>query len=182
MLFIKQLTVYASAESAEKDVLGALGIDFPTLAIQILAFLVFFAVLAKFVYPPLLAMLDKRDKLITESMKAALEAEKNAAESEAKTAALMKKARKQADELLEGAKAEASAMVSEAESKSQKRADQIMKDAESEIARSVAEARKSLRDETISLVAEATEKVVGKAMSSNVDKKIVAAAVKEVEA
>ena len=93
----------------------------------------------------------------------------------------MKEARKQADEMLDSAKKEAVGLVEGAEKKSRERAEQIMKDAEAEIAMSVTAAKKALRKETVELVAEATEKVVGKAVNASVDKKVVADALEEVE-
>lgn len=175
------LSQFAATE-AKPDLFSSIGIDWKLLVLQSIAFLILLLFLKKFVYPSLIAMLDKREKLIEESTKAALEAEKNAAAAEAKTTKLIKQARADADEMLAGAKTEASHMINEAEKKSQRRAEQIVKDAEAEISRSVDIARKTLRRDTLGLVAEATEKVVGKSVTSAVDQKIVAEAVKEAEA
>lgn len=175
------LSQFAATE-AKPDMFSSIGIDWKLLILQSIAFLILLWFLKKFVYPALVAMLDRREKLIEESTKAALEAEKNAAAAEAKTTKMIKQARVEADEMLAGAKAEASNIVDEAEKKSRKRAEQIVSDAEAEISRSIDVARKTLRNETIGLVTEATEKVVGKSVTATVDKKIVADAVKEAEA
>lgn len=178
------ITIFASAEvaSAKPDLFSSIGIDWKLLLLQTIAFLILLWFLKKFVYPPLVAMLDKREKMIAESVQAAQNAEKNAAEAENKTAQLMKQARKQADELLASAKSESNQMIDAAEQKSRERAEQIMADAEAEIQREVASARKSLRAETISLVAEATEKVVRGNVDAKVDRSVVEKAIKEVEA
>ena len=178
------ITNFASAaEAAEsKDMFSSIGIDWKLLILQTIAFLILLWFLKKFVYPSLLAMLDKRDKLIEESTKAAREAEKNAALAEQKTAKMLKDARKEADEMLTSAKNEASNIVDTAEKKSRERAEQIVADAEAEIQKDIEVARKSLRAETISLVAAATEKVVRGNVDGKVDKKVVADAVKEAEA
>lgn len=178
---MNHLTQFAATE-AKADLFSSIGIDWKLLVLQTIAFLILLWFLKKFVYPSLVAMLDRREKMIAESTKAALEAEKNAAAAEEKTAKMIKKARAEADEMLEGAKTEAGNIVDTAEKKSRERAEQIVKDAEAEIARNVDVARKALRQETIDLVAEATEKVVGKTVTDKVDKKIVAGAVKEAEA
>lgn len=177
-------TQFASSEAvaAEKsDLLSSIGIDWTLLILQTAAFLILLWFLKKFVYPSLLAMLDRREKMIEESVAAARDAEENAAAAEERTAKLMKDARKQADELLTSAKTEATTMVDAAEKKSRERAEQIVADAEAEIQKNVAAAKKSLRAETLGLVAEATEKVVGKTVNASVDKQVVAAAVKEAE-
>lgn len=178
------LTYFASASSTEAkpDLFSSIGVDWTLLILQTIAFLILFWFLSKFVYPSLVAMLDKREKLIEESVRAAHDAEKNASEAEAKTAKLMKDARKQADEMLASAKSEAGQIVDLAEKKSRERAEQIVADAEAEIGRDIDTARKSLRAETISLVAEATEKVVRSTVDAQVDKKVVEGAIKEAEA
>ena len=59
------LTQFASAEAhaAEKaDLFSSLGIDWKLLILQTVAFLILLVILRKWVYPPLAAMLDKREK------------------------------------------------------------------------------------------------------------------------
>lgn len=175
-------TQFANAEvSGSSDILKTLGIDWKLLVLQTIAFLLLLWLLSKFVFPVLGAMLEKREKAIEESVKAAHEAEKNANEAKEQTAKLMKQARKEADEIVASAKAESVAMVEAAEKKSRDRSEKIVAEAEAEISRNVEAAKKSLRTETLGLVAEATEKVVGKVVTSGVDKKVVAEAVKEAE-
>lgn len=172
---------FASAESAtgKADLFSSIGIDWKLLLLQTIAFLILLWFLKKFVYPSLVAMLDKRDQLIEESTKAALDAENNAAEAERKTAELLKDARKQADEMLTSAKTEAANIVDMAEKKSRSRAEQIAADAEAEIQKNVSDARKALRAETLSLVAEATEKVVRGTVDVKSDQKIIAKSIEE---
>lgn len=173
---------FASTESgASSDILLTLGIDWKLLLLQTIAFLLLLFLLTKFVFPVIGAMLEKREKLIEDSVKAAHEAEAAAKEASADTARLMKQARKDADDVLASAKAEAADMVEKAEKKSRERSERIVAAAEEEIAKNVAAAKKSLRDETLSLVADATEKVVGNVVTQSVDKKVVAEAVKEAE-
>lgn len=178
------LITFASAEATEakQDLFSSIGIDWKLLILQTIAFLILLWFLKKFVYPSLVAMLDKREKMIEESTRAAREAEQNAAIAEQKTAKLLKEARKQADEMLSSAKNEAGNIVDAAEKKSRERAEQIVAEAEAEIQKDIEVARKSLRAETISLVAEATEKVVRGSVDGKVDKKVIASAVKEAEA
>lgn len=175
---------FAATEAAatKPDLLSSIGIDWKLLLLQTIAFLLLLWLLRRFVYPPLVAMLDRREQQIAESVKAATEAEKNAVEAEAKTTALIKKARKDADELLASAKAEATELVSTAERKSRDRAEQIMTQAETEIARSIEQAKRELRTEAVSLVSDATEKVLGKAVDATIDTKIVRTALEEVDA
>lgn len=174
------LTQFASG-AAGGDIFTALGIDWKTLILQMLGFLLLVWLMGKYVYPPLIKAVDNRQDKIEESTRAAVEAEQKAVATQAEITELMHKARLDADEVIASAKAEASNMVDEAEKKSRERAERIVADAEAEISKNVAAAKKSLRAETLGLVAEATEKVVGKVVTNSVDKKVVAEAVKEAE-
>ena len=67
----KILTQFAVAETGKPDLFGSLGIDWRMLAMQLVAFLILLFILRKWVYPPLVAMLDKRDANLRESAEAA---------------------------------------------------------------------------------------------------------------
>ena len=174
-------TSFASTSEAEGGILGSLGIDVQLLVLQSVAFLILLFVLAKWVFPSLNAMLDRRDKAIAESLKAAAEAEKNAASSQHEVEKLLKKARGEADEIIATAKVEATTLVDTAEKKSRERAERIVQDAEAEIRSDIQKARTALKKETVALVAAATEKVVGASVTAGVDQKLIKSAVAEAE-
>lgn len=164
----------------EKDIFSSIGIDWNLLIIQTLAFLVLLWFLAKFVYPHLTKMLDKREEEIKRSSQAAAEAEKNALASREAVEKLLKQARKDASDIIETAKEESSKMVEAADKKSKERAERIVADAHGQITKEISVAKKALYNETIELVAMATEKVAGKSVSGNIDKKIIASSLEEV--
>ena len=167
------------AEAASSDVFTALGIDWKMLVFQLIGFVVLVWVLGKFVYPSLMEAVDKRQADIEAGSKAASEAEKKAAEAKAEIAKLMKQARHDASDIVSTAKEEAAAALEKADAKSKERADRIVADAQAQIEKDVLSAKKALHNETIDLVALATEKVVGKTVSAKVDDSVIAAAVKE---
>lgn len=171
------VTSFAATATSEGDMLGSLGIDVQLLVLQTVAFLLLLFILTKYVFPKLNAMLDKRDKAIADSLKAASEAEKNAAKSQEEVEKLLKSARRDADEIVASAKTEASSMVDSAEKKSRERAEQIVAAAEAELKSEVAKVRTLLKKETLELVAEATEKVVGTVVNEKVDEKLIRSAV-----
>lgn len=174
------VTQFASTEtSGQKDIFTTLGIDWQLLILQIIAFVILVWLLGKFVYPWLMKSVDERQAKIEESVKAAQEAEKKAESAQEDIAALLKEARKEAKDIVATAKDEATAMVEASDAKAKARAEKIVADAHDQLSKDVIAARKTLHNDTIELVALATEKVVGKAVSSSVDDKIIAAAVKE---
>jgi len=158
------------------DMFSSIGIDWKLLVLQTIAFLVLLWFLKKFVYPPLVAMLDKREAQIEESTRAAVEASKRATESQEKVDKLLAQARSEAREIVATAKSEAGAMLTDAEAKSKQQAENIVAQAQDSIAKEVLAAKKALHNETIELVAQATEKVVGKTVNANVDNSVIKAA------
>jgi len=174
------VTQFAAAEGAAGgDIFTTLGINWQLLIFQIIAFLILVWALGKFVYPWLMKSVDERQAKIEESVKAAEEAEKKAESAQEDIAELLKEARVEAKDIVTTAKNEAVAMVADAEEKAKKRAEKIVADAHEQLEKDVIAARKTLHNDTIALVALATEKVVGKTVSESIDKKIIAAAVQE---
>lgn len=172
---------FAESSSGVGGLMTMLGIDWKILIFQILAFLVTLWLLGKFVYPPLMKSVDKRQEKIEASAKASEKAEKAAAETEQRVSKLLHQARKEADTIVETAKSESTSLLEKAEAQSRQRAEQIMAEAQTEIKKEVASAKKALREQTIDLVALATEKVVGNTVDAKVDNKLISEAIKEVE-
>lgn len=169
----------ATASEAEGGLLKTLGIDWGMLGLQVLAFLILLWFLGKFVYPPIVRMLDKRDEAIEASAKAAQEAQASAENSGAEVERLLKEARREAGEIVSSAKDEAASMVEAADEKAKARAERIVADAREQIDKDVLSARQALRNDAMSLVTLATEKVLGKTVDAKVDESIVKSAVKE---
>lgn len=175
------LTQFAATQGSgeSQDIFSTLGIHWELLVLQIVAFLILVWALGKFVYPWLMKSVDERQAKIEESVKAAEEAEKKAESAQEDIAKLLKEARKEAKEIVATAKDEAAAMVEASDAKAKARADKIVADAHDKIEKDVIAARKALHNDTIDLVALATEKVVGNLADAKLDKKVIESAVKE---
>jgi F-type H+-transporting ATPase subunit b len=174
--FYQQL---AATEAAKTDTFATLGIDWTLLLFQIVAFAILVWALGKWVYPIFIRTIDKRQEMIEESTKAAVEAEKNAEKAKADIDKLLTEARTEAKEIVATAKEEATAMVADAEEKSKKQADHIIANAHESLEKEVLAAKKALHNETIELVTLATGKVVGDTLTKSVDKKVIENALKE---
>jgi F-type H+-transporting ATPase subunit b len=167
------------AAEGSSDIMTGLGIDGKLLAFQLIAFLLLVFVLAKWVFPIFFKIIDKRQEAIEESNRAAVEASKHAEKAQEEITKLLKEARTEAKEIVNTAKEEATAMVQDAESKGKAQAEHIVAEAHDEIAKEVIAAKKALHNETIDLVASATEKVIGKTVTDGVDGKVIKAALEE---
>ena len=166
---------FASAE-AETDILTGLGIKWELVVFQIIAFLLLVFVLAKWIFPIFFKIIDKRQEAIEASNKAAVEASKSAEKAQGEIDKLLKEARTEAKDIVTTAKEEANAMVQDAEAKGKASAEHIVAEAHDEIAKELIAAKKALHNETIELVAQATEKVVGKTVDAKVDNSVIKAA------
>jgi len=175
------LTQLASTTESSNNVFVALGIDWKLLILQIVAFLILVWLLGKYVYPWLMKSVDERQDAIEAGAKAAEEAKLKAEKAEKDVATLLAVARKEAKDIVSTAKDEATAAVEVAESKAVGRAKKIVESAHEQIEKDVIAAKKTLHNETIDLVAEATEKILGSSVDSKIDQKVVTQAIKEVQ-
>jgi len=181
---METLRQFASTEAAaagNSDIFSALGINWMMLIFQIVAFLLLVVLLGKFVYPWLIKSVDERQDKINAATKAASEAQAAAVDAEARVEKLLKQARVEAADIVATAKLESASALAASEDKAKKRAEQIVSDAQDEIKKEVIAAKTALHNETIELVALATEKVVGKAVSSTIDESLIADALKAVK-
>lgn len=171
--------VAVAAESANAGLLDSLGIDWKMLVFQIIAFVLLLLLLNKFVFPLIIKSIDDREEKIAEGQRLAEEAVERADAANDEIAELMKQAKKDAATIVNDAKEQASQMAAESDKKAKNRAEQIVANAHEDIVREVANAKKALHNETLELVALATEKVTSKAVTKTVDEKAISAAIKE---
>lgn len=161
------------------DIFTTLGIDWKVLVLQIVAFLILVWLLKKLVYPILMRSVDKRQEDIETANKLADEAKKQADDTKNQIDKLLKEAKSQANDVVQTAKQEAAAAVELAESKAKKHAESIIENAHTQLERDVIAAKKSLRNETVELVALATEKIVKTKIDRKADENLIEAAIKE---
>lgn len=169
----------ASAEVTDSGLFTSIGIDWKLLVLQSIAFLILLVILKKFVYPPLLKMLDAHERSIKEAREAANETKQQADKAQAEVDAMLKIARKEAGEIVTTAKDEAIALVESADAKSKDRAERLIASAKEDIQKEVLSAKKALRDETLDLVVNATEKVIGRSLKEVTDKKVISSTINE---
>ena len=173
------LLIVASTEEASAGLFEALGLDAKLLIEQAIAFLILVAILGKFVYPALVKAIDARRDQIEAGMQEAKQAEEALVNAEAKVADLLAEARKEADDIIARTQQEASSMVTDAEEKAKARAGQIVKDARAQLDTDIVRARRALKEETVQLVALATEKIVGEKLDGSKDAGLIKEALQE---
>lgn len=175
------IILFASSEPSSEGIFGALGINFQVLAIQIVAFIILLLVLNRFVYPWLIKSVDDYRDDLESASKLSSEARAAADNAQDKIAKMLKEAQASASDIISTAKLEAMTLLGDSEDKAKKRSEQIVASAQEGIKIEVIAAKKALHDETLELVALATEKVLGKVITDKTDSKLIDEALKEIK-
>lgn len=140
--------------------------DFGLLVWMTLIFGIVFFILAKFGFPAITSMVDKRSKHIEDSLQKAEEAERRLADLAGEQKALMDKARAEQARILKEASSTRDVIVSQAKQQAQAEADKIIEQAKTTIA---AEREAALRDicSQVSMISvEVAEKIVRRQLES----------------
>jgi len=168
-----------AASTNSPGLFEALGIDWKLLVEQSIAFLILVGILGKFVYPALMKAIDDRRAAIEAGLQEAKQSQEALEKAEVTVTELLATARKDADDLLARSHQEAATMVAEAETKAKARAEQIVKDARTQLDTDITKARQMLKQETIKLVATATEQIIGEKLDERKDASLVKKALHE---
>ena len=171
---------YFAAATQDADIMTTLGIDWKLLLLQVGAFLVLILVLGKFVYPWLMKQVDERQENIEAAAEAASKAQEAAAGSQAETARLLSEARQAASDIVATAKLEAEQLKNRTEEKARQTAEKIVADAQAQLNKDIEAAKRDLHNETIELIALATEKVVKGTLTKASDKSVISKALADV--
>ncbi len=158
---------------------GVVTID-GTVVVELIAFLLMLAVLARYVYPQIVKVAEARQLAIAEQLreaeKARADAETRLKEAEAK----LDDARKTAQTLIEAAGKSADQLRQEMKGKAEEEARRIAEAARKEIEAERDRALQSIRGEVADLVVIATEKVIGETLDANKHKQLIDKAIAEV--
>ena len=153
-----------------------------TFWIELAAFVLMLAILARYVYPRIIAAAEERQKAIAAELDGAERARKEAEEQRQKAQKQLEDARAQAQEIIAGASRSADQLREELKQKAEEEAKRVLERARAEI---VAERQKmldSVRQQVAELVVEATERVIGESLDGERHKKLIDEAIKEVAA
>lgn len=159
--------------------IGALGLDWRALLFQVLNFSILLWLLRKFAYQPILHVLEERRRTIAESLQNAQDIAATKAKLALEREALLAQARREAQHLVEQAKERGHTLITAAETAASESAQQILTQGQAHLNQEVSEARMGLRQEVVSLVVAATEKVIAVKLDPKTDAALIARAVQE---
>src|SRR4051794_14311996 len=170
--------------AAEKSEEGGSFLVSPGLGLMIWTLVLFLFtmwVLSKFAFPKIQEALDKRAKVISESIESAERQRKESDELLAEYRARLAEAREQADDIMARARKAAEVAEHEAVTEGKEKREELVnaakRDIEAETRRSLEQIRKEVADLTVL----ATEKVTRKSLTSDDQKRLVEEALAEVD-
>ncbi len=134
---------------------------------MVVIFAIVFVILAKFGFPVITSMIDKRRDYIDNSLKLAQETDRKMAEMQAEYDRLIEQAHVEQHKILEEAAEARKAMIEHAKSEAQEEADKLMADAKVRIEAETESALRDIRRQIAVLSVEVAEKVIRKDMSSD---------------
>ncbi|MDC0091208.1 F0F1 ATP synthase subunit B [Gammaproteobacteria bacterium] len=132
-----------------------------TLLGQTLAFVIFIAICWRYVWPPIIAIMEEREKRIADGLEAAKKADDSLEEAQLAFDQEMNKAKAEAAEILEKANARASQIIGDATEKAGVEAEKILTSASKTIENDVNKAKEELRQKMSVLIIETSEKILG---------------------
>jgi F-type H+-transporting ATPase subunit b len=151
-----------------------------TVIVELIAFLVMMAILARYVYPEIVRLAEARQRLIAEQL---ADAEKSRADAEARlkdAEAKLNDARKTAQTMIEGATKSAEQLRQELKQKAEEESKRLLESARKEIESEREQAIQSVRNEVANLVVSATEKVIGETLDDDKHRQLIEKAIQEV--
>lgn len=154
------------------------GVQPVLLAAQIVNFLILLFLLKKFLYGPILKVLETRKKTIADSLKNAEKIEKRLADTEEESDKRITTAAKEAQKIIDEATKNAQLVVAEAHQKAQVDIDEMMEKGKQSIQFEKEKMQQEMREEISDIVVTALEKVTGKVINKADQKKMIDQAVK----
>ena len=132
-----------------------------TLIDQLLAFILFVWFCIRYVWPPMLQILEEREKEVADGLEAASRGKKELEDANAQREAIVDEAKKEAADLVSQAGQRANQMIEDAKSQAQEEAERIKTSAKADLDQAAKKAREEIRSEVATLVVAGAEKILG---------------------
>ena len=161
------------------DIIKNFGVNPILLGAQIVNFLIVFFILKKFLYKPILELLNKRRLTIQEGIQQAEEARKKLEKVVIEEKNILRLAQLQAKKVIEDAKQESIEVTLKMSEETKKQIEKILKDAREQITRESLVAEKRLAVNTSKLAVSFLEKALSEFFSAKEQKEVVSGALKK---
>jgi len=131
----------------------------------VLIFSIFFLVLTKFAWKPILGALRQRDEMIKGSLEAAEQARKDMIQLQSDNEAILRKAREEREDILREARDVRDKLIAEAKGRATQEASKIVENAKAGIERENTKALAEIHDQLATLSVEIASRLLGEKLS-----------------
>ena len=152
----------------------ALGLNPISILWHTINFLILLFLLQRFLFKPVLAMLDQRARTIRESVEAAEQARQESARADVERAEVLREARRQAEEIVTRASQEADRLRGERLQQAQEEAQRIITRAQQEASAERQQAMQELRAQVADLAVLAAGRVIGRSLDDQSNRALIA--------
>lgn len=144
-----------------------------TLVAQLISFVIFVWFCKKYVWPPVIAMMEERSQRIADGLNAAEKAGQDLEQAEQAVAEQLSEAKTQASQILDQANKRAAQIVEEAKEQALAEGQRLKEAAQADIDQEVNRAKEQLRSQVASLALVGAEKVLEASIDENAHRDIV---------
>lgn len=149
-----------------------------TILAQAVVMIVFVAICWRYIYPPILSVMQEREKKIADGLEAAKKADDSLEEAKLAYEKELKEAKAEAANILEKANNRASQIVTDASSKAEAEAEKIMASASTNIENETNKAKEELRQQMSDIIIDTTQKILDDEISKEKHEEILKKAAK----
>lgn len=144
-----------------------------TLFAQLISFLIFVWFCMKFVWPPIINAIEKRQKDIAESLSAAELAKQENLAAQSEKIKILDAAKKEAKDIIDQANKRKAAILDDAQQDALREREKIIVQGQQDIEAEMKKARENLRKEFASLVVVGAEKVISRSINESANQDII---------
>ncbi|UCG73783.1 MAG: F0F1 ATP synthase subunit B [Chromatiales bacterium] len=134
---------------------------------QTIAMIVFVWFCMKFVWPPIVGMIEERQTKIADGLAAAEKGSRSLEEAQVKIDGMVAEAREQARQILDQANQRGNALVDEARGTANQERERILASAKAEVDQEVNRARDELRGQVAAIAVAGAEKILSREIDSS---------------
>ena len=149
-----------------------------TILAQAVVMIVFVAICWRYIYPPILSVMQEREKKIADGLEAAKKADDSLEEAKLAYEKELNQAKAEAANILEKANYRASQIVTDASSKAEAEAEKIMASASTNIENETNKAKEELRQQMSDIIIDTTQKILDDEISREKHEEILKKAAK----
>ena len=151
-----------------------------TLLAQTFIFVVFVFICYRYVWPPILSMMNEREKRIADGLEAAKKADDSLEEAKLASAKELEGAKKQAAEIIEKANARATQIVGDAKSKAEDEAEKIITSGSKNLENEINKTKEQLRSDLSEIVVDTAQKIIDAEIDPGKHDELIKKAAKEI--